>query len=78
MASLTGSSGGVNVDGNGISGSGSGGNVEPHLTVHKEVVLGTSVNRKVETWQGEYDKLLERAVDLGRVHIFTGEPKFNV
>ncbi|MBR6243224.1 MAG: suppressor of fused domain protein [Ruminococcus sp.] len=24
------------------------------------------------------DKLLERAVDLGRVHIFTGEPKFNV
>lgn len=68
MASLTGSNGGVNVDGNGISGSGSGGNVEPHLTVHKEVVLGTSVNRKVETWQGEYDKLLEmaKAYELGK------------
>lgn len=42
-------------------GGGGGSGVGAHLTVHKEVTLGTSVNRKVETWQGPYDELLEKA-----------------
>lgn len=40
---------------------GGGGNGSPHLTMHKEVALGASVNRKVETWQGPFAKLLEKA-----------------
>ncbi len=49
----------------GLGGGGSGGG--PHLSVHKEIALGTTANRKVETWQGPYDKLLEKAkaYDLG-------------
>jgi hypothetical protein len=40
----------------------------PHLTVHREVVLGTSANREVDTWTGPYDKLLEKAkaYELGK------------
>ena len=41
--------------GNGGSASGE------HLTVSKEISLGPVVNRKVETWQGPFDKLLGKA-----------------
>lgn len=45
-----------------------GGGDAAHLTVHKEIVLGTTANRKVETWQGPYDRLLEKAkaYDIGK------------
>ena len=65
--SITGdNSSGVNVDGNGISGGTS--KADTHLTVHKEISLGTTVNRKVETWQGDFEKLLSKAkaYDLGK------------
>ena len=65
--SITGdNSSGVNVDGNGISGGTS--KEDTHLTVHKEITFGTTVNRKVETWQGTFDKLLSKAkaYDLGK------------
>jgi len=43
-----------------------GGSSEPHLTYHKEISLGPTVNKKVETWQGPYDKLLETALAYDR------------
>ncbi len=48
----------------GISGGGGGGGGSPHLTVHKELTLGITVNRKVETWQGPYDKLCDHAREI--------------
>lgn len=44
----------------GIGGGGNGGD-QPHMTVHRELNLGITVNRKVETWQGPYDKLCDHA-----------------
>jgi len=52
---------GIDIDGNGIVGGGGGGGGAPHLTVQKEIALGVSVNRKVETWQGPFVRLLEKA-----------------
>lgn len=65
MADLGGIS---NVGGFDGFGDGEGIGDTPHLTVHKEILLGTSVNRKVETWSGPYDNLLEKAkaYELGK------------
>lgn len=53
---------GIGGIGGGISdfGGGSTDNDE-HLTVYKEISLGASANRKVETWQGPFDRLLDKA-----------------
>lgn len=58
MADLGGIS---NVGGFDGLGGGGGGEVGLHRTVHKEIQLGPTVNRKVETWSGPFDDLLEQA-----------------
>ena len=59
--------GGINVDGNGISGGGSAGTGGgPHLSVNRELQLGTTVNRLVKTYQGPYDKLCDMAKGIDK------------
>jgi hypothetical protein len=59
----------ADIDGNGLDDLGGGGGLSggggaassAHLTVHKEVTIGLTSARKVDTWQGSFDELLAKA-----------------
>lgn len=53
----------------GIGGGGVNTVDQPHLSVTRELQLGMTVNRKIETWEGPYDKLcdISKGVDKAEV-----------
>lgn len=59
----------ADIDGSGLDDLGGGGGLSggddttssAHLTVHKEVTFGITGARKVETWQGPFDELIDTA-----------------